>query len=46
LALVTEGIQKGHMNLHSKNFAIEAGVPINMIPEAILYMKNHKKISL
>lgn len=38
-ALSIEGIQKGHMNLHAKNIAISAGVPTDLISEAVEYMK-------
>lgn len=34
-ALVSEGIQKGHMELHANNIAIQAGVPTNLIKEAV-----------
>ena len=39
-ALVSEGIQRGHMRLHSKNVAINAGVPkllIDKIAEIMVY---------
>ncbi|HVL47154.1 MAG TPA: hydroxymethylglutaryl-CoA reductase, degradative [Candidatus Thermoplasmatota archaeon] len=32
-ALVSEGIQKGHMRLHAKNFALMAGVPAERLEE-------------
>ena len=44
-ALALEGIQKGHMKLHSKNIAISSGVPLNMIDKCVDYMISQKKIS-
>ena len=32
------------MNLHARNIAIGAGVPLNYIQEAVNYMKKRKKI--
>uniref|UniRef100_A0A6B2KY20 hydroxymethylglutaryl-CoA reductase (NADPH) n=1 Tax=Arcella intermedia TaxID=1963864 RepID=A0A6B2KY20_9EUKA len=37
-ALVSEGIQKGHMSLHSRNIAIQAGAPPELVPEVSSYM--------
>ena len=37
-AMVVQGIQKGHMALHSKNIAISAGVPTFLVEEASSYM--------
>jgi hypothetical protein len=45
-ALVSEGIQKGHMGLHARNFAIKAGVPDYLIPDVVNFMKNNKSISV
>jgi hydroxymethylglutaryl-CoA reductase len=45
-ALVSEGIQKGHMGLQARNFAIAAGVPDYLIPDVVNFMKNNKSISL
>lgn len=45
-ALVSEGIQKGHMGLHARNFAIKAGVPDYLIPDVVNFMKNNKIISV
>ena len=41
-ALATEGIQRGHMSLHAKNVAIEAGAKGNQIEEIV----NDKKINV
>ena len=42
-ALATEGIQKGHMALHSRNIAKIAGVPDNLIDEvAEILVKDNK----
>ncbi|KAJ5073934.1 3-hydroxy-3-methylglutaryl-coenzyme a reductase [Anaeramoeba ignava] len=48
-ALVTEGIQKGHMKLHASNLAIMAGAQNNQEIEQVtqlLYQKNPSEISL
>ena len=37
-ALVTAGIQKGHMRLHARNIALGAGVSADAIPQAVEYM--------
>ncbi len=43
-ALSAEGIQKGHMALHSKNIAKIAGVPDNLIEEVAKKLVEDKKI--
>lgn len=45
-ALVTEGIQKGHMKLHAKNLALYVGVPINMVEKAVEYMERVGKYNM
>jgi len=45
-ALVTDGIQQGHMRLHSKNIAIMAGVPVELIDHVASCMCNEKNISV
>ena len=45
-ALAIEGIQKGHMNLHAKNVAINAGVPQNLITEVVSYMQSKGRINV
>jgi hydroxymethylglutaryl-CoA reductase len=37
-ALVTEGIQSGHMKLHAKNVAAEAGAPERLVDEVAARM--------
>jgi hydroxymethylglutaryl-CoA reductase len=37
-ALVSEGIQSGHMSLHAKNIAIQAGVPEELVEEVAAQM--------
>jgi hydroxymethylglutaryl-CoA reductase len=37
--LVSEGITRGHLALHSQSIAIAAGVPLSMLPECVAYMK-------
>jgi degradative hydroxymethylglutaryl-CoA reductase len=44
-ALVSEGIQKGHMGLHSKNVAIRAGVPDFLVTDVSNFMKNNNSIN-
>ncbi len=43
-ALAAEGIQKGHMALHSRNIAKLAGVPDNLIGKVVKKMMEDKKI--
>ena len=43
-ALATEGIQKGHMTLHSRNIAKLAGVPDELIEEVAKKLVEDKKI--
>ncbi len=45
-ALVTEGIQKGHMRLHARNLAAAAGATPEQIDEIVQKMIEEKKISL
>ena len=35
-ALATEGIQKGHMRLHARNMAVQAGAPISIVDEVVV----------
>lgn len=37
-AMASEGIQRGHMSLHSRNIAIQSGVPTVLVPEVSAYM--------
>ena len=37
-ALAVEGIQKGHMMLHSRSIAVRAGVPSELVSEAARFM--------
>ena len=45
-ALVTVGIQKGHMSLHAKHVAIESGIAINDVPQAVLFMMRNNMVSI
>ncbi|KAG0343456.1 hypothetical protein BG004_005292, partial [Podila humilis] len=45
-ALVTEGIQRGHMALHARNIAISAGTPPVSVDEVTAYMIDSGKIRL
>ena len=44
-AMISEGIQKGHMGLHAKNIAIAAGIPSELVNEVVDYMKQRKSIT-
>lgn len=44
-ALVTSGIQAGHMKLHSKNVAIAAGIPTSSVDAIALRMYQEQQIS-
>ena len=41
-ALVIEGIQKGHMALHSKNVALSVGVPAYLVEEVLMIKINNQ----
>jgi hydroxymethylglutaryl-CoA reductase len=43
-ALATEGIQRGHMQLHSRNVAIQAGATGDLIDKVAEAMVKEKKI--
>ncbi len=45
-ALVSEGIQKGHMKLHAKNIAISSGVPKNKMHEVVSRMVREGNVSV
>ena len=45
-ALVSEGIQKGHMKLHAKNIAIMAGVPDNLLDQVVFHMMKSNDINM
>ncbi len=45
-ALVTEGIQKGHMRLHARNLAAAAGATPDQIDKIVQKMIEEKKITL
>jgi hydroxymethylglutaryl-CoA reductase len=45
-ALATEGIQRGHMRLHSKNIAVMAGCPTELIDEVSGKMIESKEINV
>ena len=44
-ALSIEGIQRGHMNLHARNVAIRAGIPTDLINDAVQFMKVRNRIN-
>lgn len=43
-ALATEGIQRGHMGLHSRNVAIQAGATGDLVDKIAHIMVNEKKV--
>jgi hydroxymethylglutaryl-CoA reductase len=45
-ALVTEGIQRGHMALHARNIALMAGVPDHLIDKVVDILVREKKVRL
>ncbi|MDO4593773.1 MAG: hydroxymethylglutaryl-CoA reductase, degradative [Tissierellia bacterium] len=45
-ALATEGIQRGHMSLHAKNIAVQAGAKGDMIDKVVKVMIENNKINL
>lgn len=45
-AIVTEGIQKGHMSLHAKTLAKQAGANENEIDEVVEKLKSKGKINI
>lgn len=44
-ALVTSGIQRGHMRLHARNMALSVGITPDAIPQAVSYMVQKNSIS-
>ena len=44
-ALVSEGIQKGHISLHAKNIAYRAGTPDHLIGDVVNFMKSSGSIN-
>ncbi len=44
-ALVTEGIQRGHMALHARNVALSAGVPEGLMEQVVAQMVKERQIS-
>ena len=44
-ALVTSGIQKGHMRLHARNIAMSVGITPDAIPQAVSYMIQRNSIT-
>lgn len=45
-ALATEGIQRGHMGLHARNLAIQAGASIQEVDEVVKKMVEKKTIRM
>jgi hydroxymethylglutaryl-CoA reductase len=43
-ALSSEGIQRGHMSLHARNIAINAGAPANLVEAVAERMVKEKKV--
>jgi hydroxymethylglutaryl-CoA reductase len=42
-ALATEGIQKGHMRLHARNMAVQAGATIDIVDEVVRRLAELKR---
>ena len=45
-AMSIEGIQRGHMTLHARNVAIQAGLPTNLVNHAVDFMKTRNRINI
>ena len=45
-AMGIEGIQRGHMDLHARNVAIQAGLPTDLVTQAAQFMKVRNKINV
>ena len=45
-ALVTEGIQRGHMSLHARNIAMQAGSPLHLVTEVAEYLRHTQRMSV
>ena len=45
-AMSIEGIQRGHMNLHARNVALQAGVPADLVNQAVFFMKTRNRIDI
>ena len=45
-ALSTEGIQRGHMSLHARNIAIQAGATIEEVDEVVKELVARKKVRM
>lgn len=45
-ALTTEGIQRGHLSLHSRNIAIAAGAPPHAVAEVTAYMIETNRMTI
>lgn len=44
-ALTTEGVQRGHMNLHAGNIAIAAGAPSHLVASCASHMISQQRIT-
>jgi len=44
--LATEGVQRGHMSLHARNVAVEAGTPPELIDKVVETMVKEKKVRM
>lgn len=45
-AIVTEGIQKGHMSLHARSVAMQAGAEEDEVDQLVKILKKQKKINV
>ncbi len=44
--LATEGVQRGHMALHARNIAINAGVPADLVDQVAAVMAKEHKVNV
>ena len=45
-AMGIEGIQRGHMDLHARNVAIQAGLSTDIVNQAAYFMKVRNRINV
>ena len=45
-ALSTEGIQRGHMKMHARNIAVQAGASIEEVPQVVSFLCQHHDFSV
>ena len=45
-ALSTEGIQRGHMKMHARNIALQAGATMEEVPQVVEILSRKHKFSI